>query len=202
MKLMLIGATGTIGGAVAMALSQRHEVVALSRHTEPLRVDISSPASIHARFEAVGPIDGVISASGAARFKPLAQLHDDDFAFCLQNKLMGQVNLVREGLKRLRDGGVIVVTSGILSRSPTPGSSAISLVNAGVEAFVRAAALEAPRGIRVNVVSPPWVSETLTKLGMDPKGGLPASLVAQAYVRAVDSAVTGQVIEPSGASAS
>jgi NAD(P)-dependent dehydrogenase (short-subunit alcohol dehydrogenase family) len=83
-----------------------------------------------------------------------------------------------------------------LSRSPTPGSSAISLVNAGVEAFVRAAALEAPRGIRVNVVSPPWVSETLTKLGMDPKGGLPASVVAQAYVRAVDGAVTGQVVEP------
>jgi NAD(P)-dependent dehydrogenase (short-subunit alcohol dehydrogenase family) len=202
MKLMLIGATGTIGSAVAAALSQRHEVVAVSRHTEPLRVDISSPASIRALFEAVGPLDGVISASGAARFKPLAQLDDEDFAFCLQNKLMGQVNLVREGLQRVRDGGVMVVTSGILSRSPTPGSSAISLVNAGVEAFVRAAALEAPRGIRVNAVSPPWVSETLTKLGMDPKGGLPASVVAQAYVRAVDGAVTGQVFEPSAASGS
>src|SRR5438477_575220 len=88
-------------------------------------------------------------------------------------------------------------TSGILSRAPAPGSGAISLVNAGVEAFVRAAALEAPRGIRVNVVSPPWVSETLTQLGMDPKGGLPASTVAQAYVRAVEQAITGQVIEPS-----
>jgi NAD(P)-dependent dehydrogenase (short-subunit alcohol dehydrogenase family) len=200
MKLILIGATGTIGGAVTAALSQRHEIVAVSRHTEPLRVDISSPAAIRALFEAVGPIDGVISACGAARFKPLALLDDEDLAFCLQNKLMGQVNLVREGLQRVRDGGVIVVTSGILSRSPTPGSAAISLVNAGVEAFVRAAALEAPRGIRVNVVSPPWVSETLTKLGMDPKGGLPASVVAQAYVRAVDGAVTGQVIEPSAAS--
>jgi NAD(P)-dependent dehydrogenase (short-subunit alcohol dehydrogenase family) len=186
MKLILIGATGTIGGAVTAALSQRHEIVAVSRHTEPLRVDISSPAAIRALC--------------AARFKPLALLDDEDLAFCLQNKLMGQVNLVREGLQRVRDGGVIVVTSGILSRSPTPGSAAISLVNAGVEAFVRAAALEAPRGIRVNVVSPPWVSETLTKLGMDPKGGLPASVVAQAYVRAVDGAVTGQVIEPSAAS--
>jgi NAD(P)-dependent dehydrogenase (short-subunit alcohol dehydrogenase family) len=199
MKLMLIGATGTIGSAVAAALSQRHEVIAISRHTEPWRVDISSPASIRSLFEAVGAIDGVISATGAARFKPLDQLDDEDFAFCLQNKLMGQVNLVREGLQRVRDGGVMVVTSGILSRSPTPGSSAISLVNAGVEAFVRAAALEAPRGIRVNVVSPPWVSETLTKLGMDPKGGLPAAVVAQSYVRAVDGAVTGQVIEPSAA---
>ena len=197
MKLVLIGATGTIGQAVAAALSQRHEIVAVTRHTEPVRVDISSAASIHAMFEAFGPVDGVISASGAARFKPLAQLDDEDFAFSLHNKLMGQVNLVRESLRRVRDAGAIVVTSGILSRLPAPGSSAISLVNAAVEAFVRAAALEAPRGIRVNVVSPPWVSETLTKLGMDPKAGLPASIVAQAYVRAVEGSMAGQVIEPS-----
>jgi len=196
MRLMLIGATGTIGHAVATALSSRHEVVAVTRHTEPLRVDISSPASIKELFDAAGSIDGVISASGAARFKPLEQLNDDDFAFCLQNKLMGQVNLAREGLRRVRDGGVIVLTSGILARTPIAGSGAISLVNAGVEAFARAAALEAPRGIRVNVVSPPWVAETLTQLGMDPKAGLPASVVARAYVSAVDGSMTGQVIEP------
>ena len=197
MKLLLIGATGTIGRAVAAVLSPRHEVLAVSRHSEPLRVDISSPESVRALFAAAGPVDGVISAAGAARFKPLAQLHDDDFAFSLQNKLMGQVNVLREGLQRLRDGGVVVVTSGILSRLPTPGSGAISLVNAGLEGFARAAAIEAPRGIRVNVVSPPWVSETLTQLGRDPKGGLPASVVAQAYARAVEGQMTGQVIEPS-----
>lgn len=42
-----------------------------------------------------------------------------------------------------------------------PGSAAVSLVNSALEGFGRAAALEAPRGIRVNVVSPPWVTETL-----------------------------------------
>jgi NAD(P)-dependent dehydrogenase (short-subunit alcohol dehydrogenase family) len=200
MKLLLIGATGTIGHAIAVALSPRHEVVTVSRHSEPLRVDISSSESVRALFAAAGPIDGVISATGAARFKPLAQLDDEDFAFSLQNKLMGQVNVVREALQRVRDGGVIIVTSGILSRMPAPGSGAISLVNAGLEGFVRAAAIEAPRGIRVNAVSPPWVSETLTKLGMDPKGGLPASVVAQAYVRTVEGSMTGQVIEPSATS--
>jgi NAD(P)-dependent dehydrogenase (short-subunit alcohol dehydrogenase family) len=79
------------------------------------------------------------------------------------------------------------------------GSAAISLVNAGLEGFVRAAALEAPRGIRVNVVSPPWVSETLVQLGQDPQGGLPAAVVARAYVQAVEGSMTGQVIEPSSA---
>jgi len=200
MKVMLIGATGTIGRAVAAALSPRHEVIAISRHTEPLRVDISSAESVRALFSAAGTIDAVISATGAARFKPLAQLEDEDFAFSLQNKLMGQVNAVREGLQKVREGGVIVVTSGILSRLPAPGSGAISLVNAGLEGFVRAAALEATRGVRVNVVSPPWVSETLSKLGMDPKGGLAASAVAQAYVRAIEGSMTGQVIEPAASS--
>ena len=196
MKLLLVGATGTIGTAVAAALSERHEVLAVTRHSQPLSIDISSPALVRALFDAVGPLDGVISTTGAARFKPLDELSDDDFAFCLQNKLMGQVNLVREALPRLRDGGVVVVSTGILARRPMPGSAAISLVNAGLEGFVRAAALEATRGIRVNAVSPPWVCETLTQLGMDPKNGLPAAVVAQAYVRAVEGAMTAEVIEP------
>lgn len=196
MKLLLIGATGTIGQAIAAALSQRHEVVAASRNSGEARVDITDPSSIGTLFEKVGPVDGVISAAGAARRKPIAQMQDEDFEFSLHNKLMGQVNVVREGLQRVRDGGVIVVTSGQASRSPYPGSGIISLVNAGLEGFARAAALEAPRGIRVNAVSPPSVAETLSKLGLDATGGLPASLVAQAYVRAVETPVTGKVIEP------
>ena len=61
----------------------------------------------------------------------------------------------------------------VLSQKPMVGSGAISLLNSGLEGFVRAAALEAPRGIRVNVVSPPWVSETLRQMGQDPSHGLP-----------------------------
>jgi NAD(P)-dependent dehydrogenase (short-subunit alcohol dehydrogenase family) len=196
MKLMLIGATGTIGHAVAAALAPRHQVLEVTRNTQPLRVDISSPDSVRALFDAAGELDGVVCATGSARFKPLAQLEEEDFVFSVANKLMGQVNVVREALRRVRDRGVVVVTSGILARSPMTGSGAISLVNAGLEGFVRAAALEAGRGIRVNVVSPPWVTETLQKLNMDPKGGLPAATVARAYVAAVEGSMTGQVIEP------
>jgi NAD(P)-dependent dehydrogenase (short-subunit alcohol dehydrogenase family) len=195
-KVLLIGATGTIGQAISAALSQRHEVVAASRNSGSAQVDITQPISIRALFDAVGPVDSVIIAAGAARLKPLAQWEDEDFEFSLRNKLMGQVNVVREGLQRVRDHGVIVLTSGQASRAPYPGSGIISLVNAGLEGFVRAAALEAPRGIRVNAVSPPSVSETLSKRGVDATGGLPASVVAQAYVRAVETPITGKVIEP------
>jgi NAD(P)-dependent dehydrogenase (short-subunit alcohol dehydrogenase family) len=196
MRILVVGATGTIGRAVVAALSPRHEIVAVSRRTRP-GVEIAAPASIRALYAEVGPIDAVVSAAGAARFGPLAELDDEAFSFSLANKLMGQVNLVRLGLEHVRDRGSFVLTGGVLSRSPMKGSAAISLVNAALEGFVRAAALEAPRGIRVNVVSPPWVTDTLRALGMDPAPGLPPSAVAQAYVEAVEGTANGTVLEPS-----
>jgi NAD(P)-dependent dehydrogenase (short-subunit alcohol dehydrogenase family) len=84
----------------------------------------------------------------------------------------------------------------VLAQSPVRGGAAFSLVNAGVEGFTRAAALEAPRGIRVNVVSPPWVSETLAAMGMDTAPGLPAASVARAYVGSVTGNRTGTVLSP------
>jgi len=198
MRILVVGASGTIGRAVVAALEGEHEIVPVSRRSTPLKVDISDPRSIEAMYREVGTVDAVVSAAGEARFGPLASLSDGDFAFCLANKLMGQVNLVRLGLEAVRDGGSFTVTSGILARAPMPGSAAISLVNSGLEGFIRAAALEAPRGIRVNAVSPPWVTETLQSLGMDPAQGLPAAEVGQLYRRSVTGGENGAVIEAEG----
>ncbi|ODS57066.1 MAG: short chain dehydrogenase [Acidobacteria bacterium SCN 69-37] len=195
MRIIVIGATGTIGRAVADALSATHTVIAASRHGDA-RVDIADPASIRALFAATGRVDAVVSAAGAARFRPIAELTDEDFAFSLANKLMGQVNVVREAIAHVADGGSITVTSGVLGQQPSPGSGAISLVNAGLEGFARAAALEAPRGIRVNVVSPPWITETLRALGMPLEGGLDAAAAAQVYVQSVEGTETGVVYRP------
>ena len=196
MRILLIGATGTIGKAIVAALGARHELLLASRKQASLHVDIADPGSIRGMYAKVGKIGAVISAAGQARFKPLDDLSDADFRFCLDNKLMGQVNLVRYGFGSLTDNGSFTLTSGVLAQQPTRGSAAISLVNAGLEGFVRAAALEAPRGIRINVVSPPWVTETLQALGMPTQGGLPAATVAQAYVGSVEGTKTGQVISP------
>lgn len=195
MRILLIGATGTIGEAIATALA-RHELIRASRRKAPEQVDIADPASIRALFTRVGKVDAVVSAAGLAAFKPLDALTDEDFAFSLGNKLMGQVNLVRLGFGSVNNGGSFTLTSGVLAQHPEPGTAAISLVNAGLEGFVRAAALEAPRGIRVNVVSPPWVTETLKAMGRPLPGGRPAATVARAYVRSVEGAETGQVLKP------
>jgi NAD(P)-dependent dehydrogenase (short-subunit alcohol dehydrogenase family) len=194
MRILVIGGTGTIGSAVAEALGPRHEVVPVGHSTGDLQVDITSKASIEGLFDAAGPFDALVSAAGAGRFKPLAELTDDDFQASLGDKLMGQVNLVRLGLERVADGGSITLTSGTLAQNPMVGGAAISLVNAALEGFARAAALEAPRKVRVNVVSPPWVSETLVSMGRDGSSGLPAATVARAYVESVEGRRTGQVL--------
>jgi NAD(P)-dependent dehydrogenase (short-subunit alcohol dehydrogenase family) len=108
---------------------------------------------------------------------------------------MGQVNLVRYGMESVRDGGSFTLTSGVLGRFPMPGSGAVSLVNAGLEGFGRAAALEAPRGIRVNVVAPPWITDTLRALGMDPSQGMTPEAAARLYLRSVTGRETGATIE-------
>lgn len=194
MRILLIGATGTIGGAIAAALRGRHDIIEVSHKKTALTVDIADPESIRAMYKKVGKVDAVVSAAGAAKFAPMEKLSDDDFRFSLNNKLMGQVNVVRFGFDFVNDGGSFTVTSGVLAQQPMKGSGAISLVNAGLEGFTRAAALEAPRNIRVNCVSPPWVSETLKAMGQEPSGGVPADEVARSYVRSLEGRESGLVI--------
>jgi NAD(P)-dependent dehydrogenase (short-subunit alcohol dehydrogenase family) len=196
MRILIIGATGTIGRPLVAELQDRHELVLASRQKAHEKVDISDPASVRALYKRIGKVDAVVSAAGDAKFAPLAALTDDDVAFSIRSKLMGQVNLVRYGFDSVNDGGSFTITSGTLAREPMVGGAVASLMNGALDSFTRAAALEAPRRIRVNVVSPPWVTETLIAFKMDPAGGLPAADVARAYVASIEGKQTGEVISP------
>ena len=196
MRILIVGASGTIGRAIVAALTGRHDLVLASKSEAPEQVDISDPASIRALYARVGRVDAVVCAAGQAAFKPLAELTDADFALSLNNKLMGQVNLVRFGIASVADGGSFTLTAGSLAREPARSAAAISLVNAGLEGFARSAALELPRAQRSNVVSPPWLSETLRAHEQDPSTGLPAADVARAYVASVEGKQTGTVLDP------
>jgi NAD(P)-dependent dehydrogenase (short-subunit alcohol dehydrogenase family) len=196
MRILVVGATGTIGRRVVEALQDGNDIVPVSHGHTPITVDFGNPASIQAMYRAVGQVDAVVSAAGKAKFAPRDALTDEAVAVTLGNKLMGQVNLVRFGLGHVSSGGSFTLTAGFLARSPMPGATAISLVNAGLEGFVRGAALDLPRGLRINVVSPPWVSETLEALKRDPSTGLAAAVVARAYLRSVTGTESGVVIDP------
>jgi NAD(P)-dependent dehydrogenase (short-subunit alcohol dehydrogenase family) len=190
-KVVVIGASGTIGGAVAEALERRHQVVRASRGGQP-RVDLGDTGSIAGLFDAVGGVDAVVCCAASA---PLTPLTDEEFERSLRAKLFGQVALVRHAVGRLADGGSITLTSGKIPEA-TPGSAGGALVNAGLEAFVAAAAVEMPRGIRVNAVSPGWVAETLEQLGMESSDGTPVRAVARAYVDAVEGDAQSRTLIP------
>jgi NAD(P)-dependent dehydrogenase (short-subunit alcohol dehydrogenase family) len=193
MRVLLVGASGLLGKEIAGLLAE-HEVISASRKGADIAVDLSDKSSIEALYSAAGKVDAVVCVAGTAKFAPLESLADGDFAFSLANKLMGQVNLVRCAVGKVTEGGSVTLTSGILAQTPMVGSAAVSVVNAGVEAFVRSAGLELKDRLRVNVVSPGWVAETLQSMGKNPADGVPAAQVARAYKRALDGGMTGEVI--------
>jgi len=195
-RIMIVGGTGTIGSAVAEALSPRHEVVRVGARGGDLQVDLADKASIGALYRAAGPLDAVVSAAGISRFGPLEDLDDEDFAFSIRSKLMGNVNLLRLGLGPVRHGGSFTFTSGDLSRSPQREGAVAGMVGAGLESFAQAAALELAGRYRVNVVSPRAVRETREALGLDPSPGMPVAELATYYTRAVEGDMTGQILEP------
>ncbi len=195
MKVLVVGASGLIGSEFIKAIAGRHEVIAASHSRSAFKVDLQNPDSIKSLYRQVGKVDAVVSVAGNAAFGDLATLTDADFAFSMGNKLMGQVNLVRFGLDFVADGGSFTLTSGVLARKPMPKASAISLVNSGLEGFGRAAALDLPRGLRINVVAPGWITETLIALKMDPAPGVPVAKVAKTYVEVLEGKMTGRVVE-------
>ena len=195
MKILVIGATGTIGKAIVGELSARHEILQAGRTHARLRVDIASETSLRELFAAVGTIDAIVCAAGNVHFGPLATMTVDQFKIGLNDKLLGQVQLALIGAEHLSNGGSITLTSGILSRDPIKLGANATTVNAAVEGFVRAAAIELPRGIRINAVSATVVIESLPDYGPYFRGfeAVPVQRVATAYAKSVEGAQTGQV---------
>jgi NAD(P)-dependent dehydrogenase (short-subunit alcohol dehydrogenase family) len=195
MKIILVGASGTIGQAIDRELRERHDIVRVGRNSGELRVDISDPASIRRLFEQAGPFDALISAAGNAHFGALEELSAKEFAVGLDDKLMGQVNLVLIGREFANDGASFTLTSGVLSEDPIRYGAAVSTVNAALDGFVRAAAIELPRGLRINGVSPTILEESLPAYGPYFRGfkAVPAATVALAYAKSAEGRQTGQV---------
>lgn len=195
MRILVIGGTGTIGQSVVKELSSRHEVVIAGREQGDIRVDIGDKKAIEKMFQAVGNVDAVISTTGKVHFGAFPEITEEQYAIGLNNKLMGQVNLVSIGLNYLNDEGSFTLTSGVLNRDPIRLGASAAMVNGAIDGFVKAAAIEMPRGLRINAVSPTVVTESMDKYADFFRGfvSVPAATVALAYVKSVEGAQTGQV---------
>ena len=197
MKILLIGAHGTIGSAIDRELSPRHEIVRIGRKSGDFQVDISDSASIRKLFQQIGQFDALICAAGSVTFAPLGQMSEKDFVLGLQNKLMGQVNLLLIGREFANDCASFTFTSGVINREPIRTGSSAALVNAALDGFVKAAAIELPRGLRVNSVSPTVLEEAMDHYAPFFRGfkPVPAAEVALAYAKSVEGLHTGQTYQ-------
>lgn len=195
MKILLVGAHGTVGRGVAAELGTRHEILAAGRKDAAVSLDLSDAASVRAAFERIGRVDAIVSAAGQVGWAPLLDLKPEQWQFSVNHKLMGQVNLALIGQQYLNDGGSITLTSGVLVDQPVRYGAAASVANGAIEAFVRAAAIELPRGLRINAVSPGVLVESMGQLGPFFRGfePVPAARVALGYARSVEGADTGKV---------
>lgn len=197
MKILLVGASGTLGQAVARQLGQQHQILAAGRHSGELRVDLTDDASVAALFARTGAFDAVISTAGKLHFGPLQDMTPEQFNLGLQDKLLGQVRLALAAQHHLNSGGSITLTSGIVSAQPIRDGVNATAVNAALEGFVRAAALELlPRGLRINVVSPNVLIESMAAYGPYFPGfeAVSAQRAALAFQRAVEGIQSGETI--------
>ncbi|WP_367165130.1 short chain dehydrogenase [Kosakonia cowanii] len=194
MKIIVIGATGTLGRAVVAELGQDNEVISVGLTHGDLQVDLTRDESVEALFAQTGRVDAIIATTGSLFFGPLTAMRAEDFAFGLNDKLLGQVRLSLIGQHYLNDGGSITLTSGIIGSEPIAQGVNATAVNAALEGFVRAAACELPRGLRINVVSPTVLSESVEKYGAFFPGfeSVPAARTALAYRRSVYGVQTGR----------
>ncbi|ASN07233.1 short chain dehydrogenase [Virgibacillus necropolis] len=197
MKILVIGASGTIGKEVTKELEHDHDIILAGRNGADISVDITSPDSIKNMYEQIGKVDAVVNAAGGAAFSPLTELTPEKNEKGILSKLKGQVNLVLLGLDHVNDNGCFTLTTGIMMDDPILQGASAAMANGGVKAFVKSAAIEMPRGIRINSVSPNAVQESWDRLRDYFPGfqAVPANRVALAFKKSVYGAQTGQNYE-------
>jgi NAD(P)-dependent dehydrogenase (short-subunit alcohol dehydrogenase family) len=195
MKIIIVGASGKIGSKVVDAMSERHDIVQVGAHSGAVQCDYTDKQSILSMYKHIAQFDALVSAVGEdSIFQPYEALEDEDYRYGFERKFLGQVRLVRYGMRCIRDNGSFTLSSGFLSHYPNTYSIATGPLNAAVDSFVRNTALLLPNGIRINSVSPAPVVEP----GQEKKGLVTAAQAAEMYVKAVEGNFTGQVLRAWG----
>ncbi len=195
MRILLIGGSGTVGKAASLGL-KKHDLIIAGRSSGDITVDVMDEASIRAMFAKAGKIDAIVTTTGHTHFGPVVDMTTEQFRKGLDDKLMGQIMVALIGQHHLNDQGSITLTSGVTNRDVIRKGANAAAVNGALDAFVKSAAIEMPRGLRINAVSPGLLEESATKYDGFFPGHQPVSSarVGLAYAKSVEGALTGQVI--------
>ena len=183
MKILLIGANGEIGKILKPEFAKKHEIISAGRTSGDFNVNIRDVNSIEKLFQQIGKIDACICVAGDCYTGELLSLDEEKLNIGIQNKLLGQINLVLIGQKYVNDNGSFTLTSGKMGDKPVKNNSAKAIVNGGINSFVLSASLELERGIRINAISPAKVAD------------IPIHELTNAYFKSVESTVNGEIIK-------
>jgi NAD(P)-dependent dehydrogenase (short-subunit alcohol dehydrogenase family) len=197
MKIVIVGASGTMGRHLASAFEKDHEVIKADRHSDAIRVDIMSPESIENMYKNIGSFDALICTAGPSYVGPWKNLTDKTFRHGVEGKMMGQINLVLIGQHYIIPKGSFTLITGALSHDPQKNFANASAANAAVEGFVRAAAIELENSIRINAVSPTVIENSPQYFPYFP-GEIPVTMkqLEFGFRKSVFGSNTGQIIKP------
>jgi len=197
MKIVIVGASGTMGTYLSNAFEKEHEIIRADRNNSVIQVDITSPVAIEKMYKKTGAFDALICTAGPTYVGPWKNLNDETFRIGVEGKMMGQINLVLIGQHYIKPKGSFTLISGALTHEPQKNFANASAANAAVEGFVRGAAIELGNGIRINAVSPTVIENSPQYFPFFP-GELPVTMkqLEFGFRKSVFGANTGQIIKP------
>ena len=195
MNIIIVGASGAVGNTAVEALSGRHEIIKVGKSSGDVQADIEDVDSIRAMYQQVGKVDAVVCAVGHGYFGAVDEMTSEQFMLGINHKVLPQINLLIEGFDYINDGGSFTLTSGVLNRDPIPGGCSAAAANGALDGFVVGAAVDMPRGIRINAVSPEVLEVSRAKYDGFFPGHVHVSnaAVGLAYCKAVEGCLSGQV---------
>ena len=197
MKIIFVGATGTMGKHLSSAFEKEHEVIRVATDSGDIQANITSTESIENLFKQVGSFDALISTAGPTYVGPWQKMTDKEFRKGVEGKMMGQINLVLIGQHYINPKGSFTLITGGLTHEPQLNFANASAANGAVEGFVRAAAIELENGIRINAVSPTVIENSPQYFPFFP-GEIPVTMkqLEYGFRKSVFGANTGQIIKP------
>ena len=211
-SVLIAGATGGLGSALAAALAGRGATLTLvARRSDPLAalpvdghraaLDLRDPGNCDAAVEAAvghaGRLDVVVNAVGVVAFGPVTDLSVDAMEELFLTNTFVPIGLAKAALPHLEAGGAIVNISGVIAEQNLPGMAAYGASKAAVRSFDEALAREARRSkVRVIDARPP---HTETGLATRPVAGtapkMPEGLSPDHVARVIVDALAGDATD-------
>jgi cyclic-di-GMP-binding biofilm dispersal mediator protein len=210
-SVLLLGATGGLGGAIGRELAGRGATLTLVARDQSrldqldlpgarVALDLRSPdacaAAVRAAVDHGGQLDVVINAVGVVAFGDVASLSTDVMEELFMTNTFIPIMIAHEAMANLSSGGVIVNLSGVIAEQNLPSMAAYGASKAAVRSFDEALAREGRRqGVRVIDARPPHtetglagraIAGTAPKMGI----GLDPDFVARIVCDAIESGAT------------